>query len=108
MRAGNINVDPCNRGRGSQAAKGESCQTPVDKFTDVVRLDYPAHCADGGVTSAKFARSIDPVQWRESNIATHARHRFGVGPQQFDNVVIDAKCRRAFIVFPLCEPTYAE
>jgi len=99
MRAGSINVDPCNRGRVRRRAKGESCQTLADEFTAVVRLDYPAHCADGGVTSAQFARSIDPVQWRESNIATHARHRFGTGPQQFDNVVIDAKCRAGFYCF---------
>ena len=64
-----INVDPCNRGKVTLAAKGESLQTPAGKFTDVVRLDFGTNCADGGVTSAWFARGVGPVQWSESNIA---------------------------------------
>mgnify|MGYP001600986736 CR=1 FL=1 len=52
MRRGSIDADPCKRGRVSQAAKGEPLQTPASKFTDVVRLDEPAHCADGSVINA--------------------------------------------------------
>lgn len=67
--ASNIDIDPCNRGRVTLAAKGEALQTPAGQFTEVARLDFQTSCADGGVTSAWFARGVGPVQWRESNIA---------------------------------------
>lgn len=69
--AGSIDVDSCNRGRVTLAAKGEPLQTPAGKFTDVVRLDFHTQCADGGVTSAWFAYGVGPGpgQWRESSIA---------------------------------------
>ena len=64
-----IDIDPCNRGRVTLAAKGEVLQTPAGQFNEVARLDFQTSCADGGVTSAWFARGVGPVQWRESNIA---------------------------------------
>jgi len=55
-------------GRVSQAVKGEPLQTPARQITDVVRLDDPACCTDGGMTSAQFVPGVGPVQWREPDI----------------------------------------
>jgi len=75
MRAGSIDADPCKCGRVSQAARSVPLQTPADRFTDVIRQDDPAHCADGGVTSAQFAPVVDSVQWRELDIAASVNDR---------------------------------
>lgn len=64
-----IDIDPCNRGSVTLAAKNESLQTPAGKFTDVIRLDFRTSCADAGVTNAWFARGTGLVQWSSSNIA---------------------------------------
>lgn len=63
-----IDVAPCNVGTVEIASKIEQINTPAGSFKDVIRLDFESSCADGGLLSAWFARSVGVVKWESSNI----------------------------------------
>lgn len=50
-------------------AKGLTLNTDAGTFTNVVRLDFTASCADAGLGQAWFAPNVGLVQFNQSNIA---------------------------------------
>jgi len=69
-----LDIGPCNRGAATLAARGR-LTVPAGSFSDVVRIDFATSCADGGVTSAWFARGVGTVQWTGATIAGPATYQ---------------------------------
>ncbi len=65
----NVEIPPCNIGVVRIASKDDVVTVPAGTFNDVIRLEFEPNCADGGVVSAWFVKSVGFVKWSSSNIS---------------------------------------
>lgn len=65
----NVDIPPCNIGAVRIVSKGNEVTVPAGTFRDVIQVELVPNCADGGVTTVWFAKSVGVIKWMSSNIA---------------------------------------